>query len=239
MSSLEKRIEHWRRTLGQSGTIGGASIEELENHLREEIGSLQRLGLTEQEAFLVARCRLGDTTQLQEEFAKVDGNRRVMEHLSSMAMGVLLFLLASYISNGISRGGLWLASLLDLHGYTLGAVGVATKIVTIVGLLLLGYVFIKSFARSRSPGRSGGMSVPQAVLFFLTMVLLIAVTIGGQLLFNLLMARSLGATDLGQAYIVMSYSDLAWRILAPVLIGTLFVVTRIHIQRHRHIYADT
>lgn len=238
MSSLEKRIERWRESLAQSETITDADIDELENHLREEIGVLQQTGLSEQEAFLVAHYRLGETPQLEEEFAKVDGSRRVMEHLSLMAMGVLLLLLATCITNGISRGGVWVASLCDLHGYALGAVGAALKVVTVLGLLLLGRLFLGYCAHAKPPGRPKDISVPQVLLFFVALVLLVGATIGGQLLFNVLTVRSLGSADYGRACLVLSCSDLAWTILTPVLAGVVFVTARVHIQRHRGTFAD-
>jgi hypothetical protein len=63
-------------------------------------------------------------------------------------------------------------------------------------------------------------------------------TQGGQFLSTVLMTRSVYLTDVIRANIVMAHADLTWTILAPVLIGVLFVVTRVNIQRHRRICAD-
>jgi len=76
MCDVEKRIEQWRARLAASETLNNAEINELESHLREEVAGLRKLELSEEEAFLVARQRLGDTADLEGEFAKVYGHRR-------------------------------------------------------------------------------------------------------------------------------------------------------------------
>jgi len=235
MSNVEKHIDRWRKGLSQSDAFTGGDIGELENHLREEIAVLQRRGLSEQEAVLVARHRLGDTSQLAEEFAKVDGGRRAMQHLSSMAMGVLLFLLASYASNGISRGGVWAGAMFGLNGYTLGGIGAGLRILTVISLLLFGWLILRSWARSQPVGASGGMSVPQAILWFLVAVLLAGTTIGGELLFTAATVRSLGVAEYGRACLVMGYARFAWTILTPILAAIVFVAAGVHVQRHRRV----
>jgi len=235
MSNIEKHIDRWRKGLAQSDAFTGGDIGELENHLREEIATLQRKGLSEQEAVLVARHRLGDTSQLAEEFAKVDGGRRAMQHLSSMAMGVLLFLLASYTSTGISRGGVWVGTLFGLNGYALGWVGAALKVLTVVGLLLFGWLILRSWTRTQMAEVSKGMSIPQAILWFFVVVMLAVATIGGQLLFTAATARSLGVAEYGRACLVMGYAGFAWTILTPILAAVVFVTARVHVQRHRRV----
>ena len=76
MCDVEKRIEQWRGRLAASETLSSTEINELESHLREEITGLRKLELSEAEAFLVARDRLGDAAELEGEFAKVYGHRR-------------------------------------------------------------------------------------------------------------------------------------------------------------------
>lgn len=66
---LEERIAEWRTWLSRRPAIAGADVEELEDHLRSQVGELEEAGLAEDEAFLVAVKRLGDLDALSREFA--------------------------------------------------------------------------------------------------------------------------------------------------------------------------
>jgi hypothetical protein len=72
---LEQQIEAWRAHLRGSGAITGPDAAELEDHLREQIGSLVGDGLSEDEAFLVAVKRMGAIDALTREFAREHSER--------------------------------------------------------------------------------------------------------------------------------------------------------------------
>ncbi|HSM50155.1 MAG TPA: permease prefix domain 1-containing protein, partial [Thermoanaerobaculia bacterium] len=67
---LEERIAEWRSWLARRPAIAGGDVEELEDHLRSQLGELEAAGLAEDEAFLVAVKRLGDLDALSREFAE-------------------------------------------------------------------------------------------------------------------------------------------------------------------------
>ncbi len=73
--ALETQIGAWRAHLRRSQAIAGQDAAELEDHLREQIGSLRRDGLSEDEAFLVAVKRLGAIDALTREFAREHSDR--------------------------------------------------------------------------------------------------------------------------------------------------------------------
>lgn len=73
--SLEKQVEAWRAHLRKSQAITVQDAAELEDHLREQIRSLQEDGLSEDEAFLVAVKRLGAVDALTREFAREHSDR--------------------------------------------------------------------------------------------------------------------------------------------------------------------
>ncbi len=68
--SIEERIGEWRQHLDRHPSIHHVDTEELEDHLRSQIEALLEVGLNEEEAFLVAVKRLGDTHSLSREFAR-------------------------------------------------------------------------------------------------------------------------------------------------------------------------
>lgn len=73
--SLEQQIAAWRAHLRRSGTIAPADAAELEDHLREQIASLNDDGLADDEAFLVAVKRMGAIDVLTREFAREHSDR--------------------------------------------------------------------------------------------------------------------------------------------------------------------
>jgi hypothetical protein len=66
---LEDRITDWRSYLRRHQAIHSVDVEELEDHLRGQVGALVETGLTEDEALLVAVKRMGDLDALSREFA--------------------------------------------------------------------------------------------------------------------------------------------------------------------------
>lgn len=58
--TLEQRIAEWRTYLCRRQAIHAYDVDELEDHLRDQIGALADAGLSEDEAFLVAVKRMGD-----------------------------------------------------------------------------------------------------------------------------------------------------------------------------------
>ncbi|MFN2420245.1 MAG: permease prefix domain 1-containing protein [Gemmatimonadota bacterium] len=74
-SGLEEQIEQWRSFLRRRQAIQSVDVEELEDHLREQVSALLRANLTEDEAFLIAVKRLGDLDALSREFAREHSDR--------------------------------------------------------------------------------------------------------------------------------------------------------------------
>lgn len=72
MNPLEEKIKEWRDLYASTGSMRKEDIDELEDHLREEIHDLNSKGLTEEEAFIIAAKRLGKLPLLSKEFTKVN-----------------------------------------------------------------------------------------------------------------------------------------------------------------------
>jgi hypothetical protein len=70
MSDLNEQISSWRVSLAQR--LGPKPADELEDHLRTIIDSLEPTGLPNEERLLLAAHRLGHPDALSAEFAKVD-----------------------------------------------------------------------------------------------------------------------------------------------------------------------
>jgi hypothetical protein len=68
MFSLEQSIAEWRKQMLAAGIKSPVPLEELENHLREEIERQVKVGLSEQQAFHLAARQIGEAEQLNKEF---------------------------------------------------------------------------------------------------------------------------------------------------------------------------
>jgi hypothetical protein len=74
-AELESQIDRWRGFVQRSRAISPADVDELEDHLREQIADRQASGLDDEEAFLVAIKRLGNLDAVSREFAREHSDR--------------------------------------------------------------------------------------------------------------------------------------------------------------------
>ena len=73
--ALEARIDQWRGYVRRHRVISAADVEELEEHLRDQVADLQAAGLSGDEAFLVAVIRMGNLDEVSREFAREHSER--------------------------------------------------------------------------------------------------------------------------------------------------------------------
>lgn len=71
----EEQIAQWRAYLRRRQAVHGPDVEELEEHLRDQLAALTEAGLTGDEAFLVAVKRMGSLDALSREFARAHSER--------------------------------------------------------------------------------------------------------------------------------------------------------------------
>ncbi len=72
---VEDDIAAWRSAVTTGGAVTSADADELESHLRDQIGELRAAGLAADEAFLVAVKRLGRVDVLTAAFAREHSDR--------------------------------------------------------------------------------------------------------------------------------------------------------------------
>jgi hypothetical protein len=75
MQSVESQIAEWRAYVATAPGLNGHDVDELEDHLRHQIADLNAVGLTADEAFLVAVKRMGELDSLSREFAREHSGR--------------------------------------------------------------------------------------------------------------------------------------------------------------------
>jgi hypothetical protein len=73
MFDLEKEIAKWRENVAQAGVQRLEVLDELESHLRDDVGEQIRSGIEPERAFEAAAERIGRAGALETEFKKVGG----------------------------------------------------------------------------------------------------------------------------------------------------------------------
>lgn len=71
----EAQIGRWRGWVQRRQAISPADVDELEDHLREQVADLRATGLDDDEAFLVAIKRMGNLDAVSHEFAREHSER--------------------------------------------------------------------------------------------------------------------------------------------------------------------
>ncbi|UCF14402.1 MAG: hypothetical protein JSW59_13395, partial [Phycisphaerales bacterium] len=137
MFDLNQEILQWRSNLAGSEALDASAVNELESHLREEIESLLSLNLPEEEAFWLARRRLGGAGELAGEFAKINRSALVKNRLFWMAAGVLAYMLAVQSGAAASWLSVLLAAFGGLRGPGLGIVHVTSLMAVLGGAMYL------------------------------------------------------------------------------------------------------
>jgi hypothetical protein len=98
MFNLEHAITEWRRHMIAGGIKPSTTLDELENHLREENERQLRGGATDQDAFVIAVQRIGDARLLKDEFKKISRaaivRERIMIGIASVVIAIGLCLSA-------------------------------------------------------------------------------------------------------------------------------------------------
>ena len=89
--NLNTAIESWRNELAAQPQLTPDDRRELERHLSDSITELREHGLNEEEAFWLARRRIGQPEKLAEEFVKDSPGNIWRERLFWMAAGIMLF----------------------------------------------------------------------------------------------------------------------------------------------------
>lgn len=100
--NLNRAIYLWRQRISGSPAVRGKDMDELEDHLRDAIASLELRGLTAQEAFYVAQHRLGASDVLQAEFGKVNRSQVWLDRALWMVLGSLAFSSLASLSHAMA-----------------------------------------------------------------------------------------------------------------------------------------
>ncbi|MGM7648703.1 permease prefix domain 1-containing protein [Nocardia sp. JW2] len=74
-TELDAAVDLWRGYVQRHRVISVADVDEMEDHLREQVSTLRDAGLSSEEAFLVAVKRMGNVDSISREFAREHSDR--------------------------------------------------------------------------------------------------------------------------------------------------------------------
>ncbi len=225
MFDLNDHIRKWRSNLARSQTLETSDIDELESHLREEIEQLVASKLSHEEAFLVARHRLGDAASLAEEFAKINGSVLWRKRLFWAAVGLLGYIVATHIAKCASAGFVVLAWCAGVKGYALGMVDTVSQVAFFLAVVFVLYEI------GRRKDRQGELFCKVAdsawgkFLLFTGVLLIIGVMLAARILVPATVAR-LSVEQWGEMALFRAYAELGWMIIVPLIL----LVAVIHLR---------
>jgi len=98
---LNNAVENWRNELAAQPQLSADDRRELEKHLADAMTELRQRGLNEEEAFWLARRRIGQPQQLAEEFVKTNPGEVWRERIFWMLFGIFLFSVWGGLSSSI------------------------------------------------------------------------------------------------------------------------------------------
>ena len=208
----------------RSETFGAGDLDELEDHLRDEITNLVAVGLSEDEAFEIARRRLGSVDALDTEFRKVNSEaiwgRRIQwmlaGYLAVVSVRAAIMLFGDvFVSIGATYG---------MAGSGLVVIYGCACVVGTVGFLFLLTTKARAGALSFvNRARKWAQSLPGALLILVAAVLMVAVSRMLQVAPAFFMFRSLGPQELGPFLFRSSVLEQIVAVFLPALLLAVII----------------
>lgn len=225
MFDLSKAMDKWRRALSEKRMCSRGDVDELESHLRDEMDQLQKLGLSEQEAFMVGAHRLGEPAALAGEFAKVNKSLWLRTKVFYAGCGLFAYLTTAALSEALSKAFLLIVISLGLRGTVAGYLGLAFHIILFALFIILWLLIAKRFdvggeQFSRTATGIKGKMALLTIAFLLTVALAVA-----KLFIPVALTMRLGAVEYGQILMAANYIHLFW-VIGPIVLMSILIYLR-------------
>jgi hypothetical protein len=200
MFDLETAIADWKQSLFARESLSTEDIAELESHLRDHVSSSDSMGLSGDEAFLIAQRRVGQPSDLDAEFAKETSINRWVHRSKWMCIGILALIF-------VRSAGSFLFQIVRLIQFpqqvdpmTLGIIYNMTAIACSWSIVLVGlFVVLRHDALvDRIVQRLA--RIPKPILIGVPIAVITALSV--LILFNLYMTNGHGHT----AFLLSSYA---------------------------------
>jgi hypothetical protein len=142
MFDLNNSLHDWRERFREAGRFRPEDVDELEEHLHEEMAKLGRVGLSEEESYLLAARRLGGVDALGREFEKVNPFSVWQSRLRWMAVGAITVLGVMAAEAALQRLWIVAAGLLGFSEYPI-LVGLISPLLSLGALAALAVLAVQ------------------------------------------------------------------------------------------------
>ena len=212
MFDLEEQLRLWKLSFTTTPAMHSADMEELEHHVRDSMSTLASLGLSPEEAFILATHRVGAPVRVAREFAKVNGSRLWYQQAAWMTAGALGYAICGLIISALASFSQVLAL---LAGGTGVAVGFAAVAITCLGWAVVAALL---YRRPSEDSRTARLTdISGGALASVVAVALVVGTLakfGGQLVLGRLMPVS----EFAGAQLISNLAGLMATVLVPLLL---------------------
>src|SRR5262245_39897135 len=121
MSNLDKQLAEWRQTMAQAAGPREELLDELEEHLRDEIERLLRSGADQEQVFQLALANLGAPSVLAGEYKKLISKAQWLPVRVARILGLVVTVLLSAVLFGrLGDGRISLLLLVHVLSVTMG-----------------------------------------------------------------------------------------------------------------------
>lgn len=213
MFRIEDAIENWKNSLLEKQTLTTSDIEELESHLQDEFDSLKFWGLNEEESFLIAARRIGDTTSVAVEYAKINTTAIWKTRFFWMIFGIVAVQFFSAIAIFFARGGALLGC--HLAGWSELNSGVIFGFLQITFLLFFLFVFYFAAVNLSAFRKIRKWTLISTIVSVITLTVLIGKI--NEVGFNLLIIKLWSPEQLKHFTMGCSFSGLGLSFLWPIM----------------------
>jgi hypothetical protein len=101
--NLTEKVNDWAESLRTRPTLTESDVEEMKSHLYDSFEALMEKGLSEEEAFILAKMRMGDSPGLDEAFREANQPVIQMRRSLSILAGVLVYFAAYFFILSTSK----------------------------------------------------------------------------------------------------------------------------------------
>lgn len=214
---LNTAIQQWRENLSITSRFCMENLDELEEHLRDSVASLQDRGLSAEESFWVASRRLGGPGQLSAEFGKLNPSLVWRARAFWALFGVLLYLAVANLARAVSAGAIFAGSYFVSDGFSLGWFAAGCEVAVILLALWWMWYLVEHSSKSAGASTVSGIWSGKTWLLGLLAGILVAKIANAVLVVGGI--RRLSPVTLGQAVMVSQWLNLIGPLAALVALG--------------------
>jgi hypothetical protein len=171
---LELAVDSYLQQLQLKGNYTPDDIEELKSHLLDEVDALQQKQLDKEEAFMVAKKRLGKEEVLNREYTKANGLRFYNRDLFITALSICTFLFLFYFYNLVTGAVRQASYFKNSSSFSFGITNYIFQFLFLGGILYLGFnskkyiAFLEKYF-VRSPENFSAIFIVLLVLIYFMM----------------------------------------------------------------------